>query len=249
MQIYARAKSIYANQVYRDASFASIWSQGTAAHADVSHLDRLAQLPIQTPWKVWSPKTPATSPSTIGKTYYVDGKTGSDSNSGLSLSKAFATTQHAADVVQAGDTVLIAAGIYHSTIRMINGASGEPGKPITFGSYGNGPVIIDGSPIVTGWRQISGSVWEARINFKPIAVVINAVPLKPSLDGAIGVTPNSGLWYATPSSLRVDFGRTTPAKADIVIPSTQNETVVYFYNKDYLIFNGLTVRGSGAGGI
>jgi hypothetical protein len=52
----------------------------------------------------------------------------------------------------------------------------------------------------------------------------------------------------------VDFGSTigtaNPSGADIVVPNNNGaQTVVYFYDNDYLTFNGLTVRGSGAGGI
>ncbi len=202
------------------------------------------------PWQVWQPTTPTTPPSATGNTYYVNGATGSDSNNGLSKATAFATPQKAASVVQAGDTVLIAAGVYHGTINMTNYASGTAGKPITFGSDGSGPVVIDGSTPVTGWTQVSGSVWSAPIKFTPIAVVVNDVPLKPSQSGVGGVTSNSGLWFFGNGTLTVDFGNTTPSQADIVVPNNDGaQTVVYFYNNNYLTFNGLTVRGSGAAGI
>uniref|UniRef100_E6PUZ5 Right handed beta helix domain-containing protein n=1 Tax=mine drainage metagenome TaxID=410659 RepID=E6PUZ5_9ZZZZ len=201
---------------------------------------------------MWQPTTAVTPPSATGKTYYVNGATGSNSNNGLSPSTAFATPQQAANVVQAGDTVLIAAGIYHSTIYPK--VSGAAGKPITFGSDGSGPAIIDGSTPVTGWTQLSGTVWTAPINFTPIAVVVNNTPLKPSQSGVSGVTSGSGLWYASGGILTVDFGSTmgtaNPSTADIVVPNNNGaQTVVYFYNNNYLTFNGLTVRGSGAGGI
>ncbi|SCC91330.1 hypothetical protein THIX_10371 [Thiomonas sp. X19] len=214
------------------------------------------------PWRVWQPTTPVTPPSTTGKTYYVS-PTGSDGNNGTSMATAFATPQHAADIVQAGDTVLIAAGTYHGTLNLINGASGVAGKPITFGSYGNGPVIIDASPVIatSAWRQVSGSVWQAPLGVTPDAVVVNSVPLRPALSAAYQatssppptdaslVTPGSGLWAYTSGVLSVDFGGTTPAAANIVIPAQSNQNPIYWFNKNYLIFNGLTAQGSGAGGI
>ena len=203
---------------------------------------------VMAPWRTWQPGTPATAVSTTGKTYYVSPK-GSDSNSGLSLATAFATPQKAASVVQAGDTVLIAAGLYRGGINMTNYASGTAGKPITFGSLGDGPVVIDGSTPVTGWTPVSGSVWQATASFTPIAVVVNNVPLK-QVTSQSAVTSGSGNWYRSGKTIVADFGSSTPSTADIVVPNSDGaQTVVYFYGNNYLTFNGLTVRGSGAAGI
>ena len=203
---------------------------------------------ITLPWQVWQPTTPATPVSSTGKTYYVSPK-GSDGNDGLSLATAFATPQKAAGVVQAGDTVLIAAGLYRGGIDMTNHASGQAGKPITFGSLGDGPVVIDGSTPVTGWTQVSGSVWQATASFTPIAVVVNNVPLR-QVTSQSAVTSGSGNWYRSGKTIVADFGSTTPSQADLVVPNNNGaQTVVYFYGNDYLTFNGLTVRGSGASGI
>ena len=203
---------------------------------------------IQLPWHTWQPGTPTTPPSSTGVTYYVS-TSGSNSNSGLSPQTAFATPQKAASVVQAGDTVLIAAGTYHGTLIMTNYASGSAGKPITFGSDGSGPVIIDGSTPVTGWTQVNGSVWRATASFTPVAVVVNQVPLS-QVSSASAVTPGSNAWYLSGKTITADFGNSTPSQSDIVVPSNDGaQQVVFFYNNDYLVFNGLTVRGSGAAGI
>ena len=198
------------------------------------------------PWRIWQPQTPTTPPSTTGKTYYVSPK-GSDSNNGLSPATAFATAQKAANVAQAGDTVLFAAGLYRGTLYVQN--SGQPGKPITFGSDGSGPVIIDVSTPVTGWTQVSGSVWKATASFTPVAVVVNNVPLK-QVTSATAVTSGSGAWYLSGQTITADFGNSTPAQADIVVPSNNgSQTAIGWYNLNYLVFNGLTARGAGAGGI
>ena len=198
------------------------------------------------PWQVWQPGTPATPVSTTGKTYYVSPK-GSDSNDGLSLATAFATPQKAANVAQAGDSVLIAAGLYRGTLYPQ--AGGQPGKPITFGSLGDGPVVIDASTAVTGWTQVSGSVWQATASFTPVAVVINNMPLK-QVTSASAVTSGSGNWYLSGKTIIADFGSATPSNADIVVPSNNgSQTAIGWYNLDYLVFNGLTARGAGAGGI
>lgn len=88
-------------------------------------------------------------------TYYVKAGLGaSDSNSGTSPLNAFLTPQHAADVAQAGDTVLFMTGTYRNPTT--NGTvmdithSGKPDAPIVFSVMaGEHPVFRSG-----GWSAI-----------------------------------------------------------------------------------------------
>ena len=62
-------------------------------------------------------------------TWYVNGSTGSDSNSGTSESSAKATIQAAIDISSAGDTILVAPGTYapfssHNKLITVKGISG-----------------------------------------------------------------------------------------------------------------------------
>ena len=75
------------------------------------------------------------------KTCYV-ATNGDDAKSGLSREEAWRTVGHAADAVNAGDTVLIAGGTYHEMVRLR--ATGEAGKPITFRCVPGEKVIFDG---------------------------------------------------------------------------------------------------------
>jgi parallel beta-helix repeat protein len=63
-----------------------------------------------------------------GATYYVDPQ-GNDTSAGSETSP-WSTVQHAADVAQAGDTVVVRAGTYKESVRIAN--SGTEGSPITF---------------------------------------------------------------------------------------------------------------------
>jgi len=54
---------------------------------------------------------PPTAPTTTGN-WYVDGANGNNSNSGVSVSNAFATIQQALSVVQDGQTILVRGGTY-----------------------------------------------------------------------------------------------------------------------------------------
>jgi hypothetical protein len=83
--------------------------------------------------------------ATNGALFYVDQNhpRASDSNEG-SENAPWLTIQHAADVMQAGDTTFVAAGIYEERVQAKD--SGELGNPITFKAEEN--VIVRGFQIV-----------------------------------------------------------------------------------------------------
>ena len=58
-------------------------------------------------------------------TYYVS-NSGSNSNNGLSINSAFETLQHAADIVSAGDSVLVVTGNYTGFDMRTSGSSSQP---------------------------------------------------------------------------------------------------------------------------
>lgn len=84
--------------------------------------------------------TTAEAPATA-RTLYV-APDGDDANSGLSREQAWKTVTRAADSTRAGDTVLIAGGVYVETVRVRS--SGSPGKPVTFKALPGEKVIFDG---------------------------------------------------------------------------------------------------------
>jgi len=88
------------------------------------------------------PETPVTTPaeSSTTSTYYVS-ESGSDTNSG-GESAPWATLQHAADTVVAGDTVIIEHGSYAGFQATTTGTSGSP---ITFKANTGALVVINDS--------------------------------------------------------------------------------------------------------
>jgi Chondroitinase B len=193
----------------------------------------------------------AVPPSTTGKTYYVNSKLGSDSSTGLVDGQAFATIAKAISLIAAGDTVLIHAGLYREGINLSSKPAGTAGKPITFGAFGDGEVIVDGSAKVSNWVKQANNTWRAPISFTPIAIVANDIPLKQTPDALSTVTAGSNLWFydSAAKAISADFGSLDPNTSDIVVPSNVgDQTHVFFYGDDYT-FKGLTVRGSGASGI
>ncbi len=91
-----------------------------------------------------NPKDELVNPSAT-RIYYVDGALGNDQNDGLSLATAWKTIQKSFTSAVAGSTVMIKGGTYFEqlTVRV----SGTAGNPVTFTSYNNEQVIIDGSKI------------------------------------------------------------------------------------------------------
>lgn len=89
---------------------------------------------------------PAATPlPSVSCTHYVDGATGDDSNDGASEAQPWATIQHAADSVQAGQTVCIRAGTYQESVRLE--VEGQEDQLITFAAYPGEDVLIDGTGI------------------------------------------------------------------------------------------------------
>ena len=81
------------------------------------------------------PESPilALEPRVLLSTYYVS-TAGSDAGPG-SLASPFRTIQHAAKLVQLGDTVLVRGGTYRETVTPSH--SGTSSQPITFKPYSN----------------------------------------------------------------------------------------------------------------
>ncbi|MCB1231627.1 MAG: choice-of-anchor D domain-containing protein [Verrucomicrobiae bacterium] len=80
-------------------------------------------------------------------TRYVSVQTGSDSNSGT-LASPWKTLQKAANVANAGDTILVRGGVYPENV--IFSRSGTSGNPIVFQAYPNETPIVDGSSLDFG---------------------------------------------------------------------------------------------------
>lgn len=89
---------------------------------------------------------------------------GSDWYSGRSPGSAVATIQRAADMVAAGETILILPGVYREEVRVRNG--GAPGKPVIFRAAHPGTVTISGAAPDAmverlDWRNEGGKIWSA----------------------------------------------------------------------------------------
>ncbi len=106
--------------------------------------------------------------------YFIDSENGSDSNTGLSPSQAWASlTPVNSATLAAGDTILFARGSeFEGTLTV--SASGTSGNPIVYGAYGTGPKPkIYGSEVITGWTLHSGNIYKAEVTDEVTQVFIN----------------------------------------------------------------------------
>jgi len=113
--------------------------------------------------------------ASIATEYFVSQKIGNDKNKGTQKSP-FKTIQHAADIAIAGDTVTVLEGVYREQIVPKNG--GKEGKPIIYQAAKDAKVEIKGSEIITGWENVEGDIWKAKVsneifgNFNPYQLVL-----------------------------------------------------------------------------
>lgn len=80
------------------------------------------------------------------------------------LTKPWATIQHALDMAHPGDTVRMRGGHYHEAV-IISNLKGTAADPITFTNYGSEEVILAGTiPITSEWAQHRDSIWKTTLS-------------------------------------------------------------------------------------
>ncbi len=80
-----------------------------------------------------------------------------------SKSRPFQTISQAAAVAAAGDTVLVAPGIYREWVDPRNGGE-DDSRRVVYRSVELGKARITGSEIIKGWKNLEGDVWTVRIS-------------------------------------------------------------------------------------
>jgi hypothetical protein len=106
-----------------------------------------ARLPDGTPFIFWE------KPLSFAKTYYVDGSsTRADDRGPGTVKKPFRTIGRAAEVLQPGERVVIAAGTYRECIQPERGGLG-PDKMISYEAAPGANVIVKASEVLReGWQ-------------------------------------------------------------------------------------------------
>jgi alpha-N-arabinofuranosidase len=191
---------------------------------------------------------------------------GVDTNAGT-LDQPFRTIQRAAEVMQAGDTCYIRAGVYREWIKPPRGGVSED-RRITYAAYPGELPEIKGSERIATWSQTTGQVWQAVLpnsffgSYNPYALGIcgewlewttgrhrgdvyrNGVPLTEMTNPA-EVAEKAGTWAAT-----VDEARTTlwahfgEADPNVELVEINTRELVFFpevTGLEYITVNGLAL--------
>jgi hypothetical protein len=124
---------------------AGVWGQAAAANKGASDDSRL---PDGTEFVSWE------QPLTFSKTYYVDNTAPSaDDNGPGDKARPFRTINKAAQILEPGERVVIAAGTYRECVRPARGGTG-PGQMISYEAAPGAKVYIKGSEVLKdGWQQ------------------------------------------------------------------------------------------------
>ena len=104
-------------------------------------------------------------------------KTGSDRADG-SAERPLHTINHAAQLAQPGDTVIVHAGEYREWVRPRHGGLSDQ-RRITYTAAPGAHVVIKGSEPATSWQLVDGTVWSTTVpntqfgDFNPFAEEID----------------------------------------------------------------------------
>lgn len=130
-----------------------------------------------------------------GSTYYVS-TSGNDSNPGT-INEPWLTIQHAANEVQAGDTVYVRQGVYNEVVTMKSSGSPSAGF-ITFSSYPGELATLDGAGL-----PIKGGQWGLFSIPSQSYIVINGFEIRNYTTTKVADTP-IGVWiFGQGSNLQI----------------------------------------------
>ena len=172
------------------------------------------------PWPIWDGTLPDVPPSTTGNTWYADAQHGNDGNDGRSFATAKRTLTAAIPLVNAGDTLLVAGGIYRE-YAPFGDLHGSASAPVTVGSYGHGTgaPILDGGFKPASWTHYTAqgqqNVWQASL--AGVSQISASQPV-------LGIYVNNG---QAESALREVYHGSTNGNPQLYtcpLPPTQDQT-------------------------
>ncbi len=97
--------------------------------------------------------------SLLAATYHVSQRLADASDAGPGTAqRPWRSISTAAEVMQAGDTAVIHAGVYREHVRPAR--SGTASAPITYQAAPGEKVVLTGADAITGWESVGGGVWK-----------------------------------------------------------------------------------------
>lgn len=183
--------------------------------------------------------------------YHLDPQ-GIDDASGGGQSAPWKTLTYAAKRLSAGDTLVLADGVYHERPVSINNVSGTAENPIVVRAAAGAQPVIDIGLVARDWQVHSGSICRATLTYtgKDSAqhvegVVIDERPLtKKSTPGEIG----EGCFAVDGTTLYAwAFDNADPREMPVTVvcgnKDAGNRPAFHLYRANHWEFRGLTVQG------
>ena len=130
-------------------------------------------------------------------TYYVNAN--ADLSGDGSQSKPFKTINEAAALAVAGDQVIVAPGVYREWVNPVNGGSED--KRIVYKSVEPLGAHITGAEPLTGWTQVKGNVYTARVSNKIFGDYNPSGKLAVAFPRSVGQLPMTYRHYNTEESI------------------------------------------------
>jgi len=190
-----------------------------------------------------------TLPEPTLRTLYV-APTGSNSNPGTNPLQPLLTIQHAADLSQPGDLILIAPGIYRESVDVPT--SGTASQPIVFRGSATG-AVLDGADagILAGvtWTSVGNGVWSTTLGFDTGLVVTDQgrLYLYSSLTNlqALGAGAPGGFFVNGSTLYLKNADGSAPAAREIHVARLENG--FYLDDRSYVRIENLEMRHYGSG--
>lgn len=194
-------------------------------------------------------------------TYYVDTNHPSASNSNPGTSAApFKTIDKAAQIAQAGDTVIVKGGTYREWVKPVN--RGTSNAKITYRAADNEMVYIKGSERITNWVSQGNGIWQATLNssmfgtYNPYTIAlisksnrtlgevyVDGVPLS-EVNTLADVDTTSNSWKASSDglTLKANFGTTNPNTVLTEINVREQVFAPTTYNLGHITVKGFVIE-------
>jgi len=186
-----------------------------------------SQLPDGKQFEFWE------KPFTASRTYYVNGATGSDENAGTQ-ERPFKTINKAAQVLQPGERVIIAEGVYRERVDPARGGSG-PDKLISYEAAPGANVVISGAIVLPKMEPSTGFATRGPSRGNPQVY-------QAKLDGSWfgGYNPFGLLNIPQQKAFFVTVGNHLPGQPGYNMPwiRTQNNLATFYRHRGLVFVDG-----------
>jgi parallel beta-helix repeat protein len=191
------------------------------------------------------------TPPTETFTYYVDSVAGSDSNPGTEVAPWKTVAKVNSTRLTPGQSIAFkAGGVWREQLGIPS--SGSVGKPITFTSYGSGPLpIISGADVFTGWtaqRVNTYTVYFVSYSTAPAQVFEDETRLAQITTGHSALSP--GQWYLDTTNKYIWVRLTgDDAPGGHAMEASQRAHGIAAYLRSYVTVSGLQTQMANTDGI